>query len=58
MTARLNQFSVAYQTVLRHLNTTIQYADLRYPNGFAVRQTKKLSMKVSPLTLNKVINKA
>lgn len=55
MNARLNQFSVAYQTVLRHLNTTIQYADLRYPNGFSVRQTKKLSMQESPLTQMKVV---
>lgn len=58
LNARLNQFSVAYQTVLRHLNTTIQYADLRYPNGFAVRQTKKLSMKVSPVTLKKALRQA
>jgi cell division protein FtsQ len=55
MGARLQQFSTAYQTVLKHLNTTIQYADLRYPNGFAVRQTKKLSMQVSPLTLKKAV---
>jgi cell division protein FtsQ len=58
MDVRLNQFSVAYQTVLRHLNTTIQYADLRYPNGFALRQTKKLSMTVSPATLKKAVSKA
>jgi cell division protein FtsQ len=58
MSARLNQFADAYQTVLRHLNTTIQYADLRYPNGFAVHQTKKLSMQVSPLTLKKVVGQA
>lgn len=58
MTTRLNQFSIAYQTVLRHLNTTIQYADLRYPNGFAVRQTNKLSMKVSPVTLKQAIVQA
>lgn len=58
MEVRLNQFSVAYQTVLRHLNTTIQYADLRYPNGFALRQTKKLSMTVSPATPKKAVSKA
>lgn len=56
MNARLQQFSVAFQTVLRHLNTTIQYADLRYPNGFAVRQTKKLSMQVSPSTIDKRVS--
>ncbi len=55
MSTRLHQFSVAYQTVLRHLNTTIQYADLRYPNGFAIRQTKKLSMQVSPPTQQKAV---
>jgi cell division protein FtsQ len=55
MSTRLHQFSIAYQTVLRHLNTTIHYADLRYPNGFAVRQTKKLSVQVSPLTQKKEV---
>jgi cell division protein FtsQ len=56
MQARLSRFSVAHQTVLRHLNTTIQYADLRYPNGFALRQTKKISMTVSPATLKKALS--
>jgi len=49
MNARLAQFSIAYQTVLRHLNTTIQYADLRYPNGFSLLQTNKQSMQQPPL---------
>jgi cell division protein FtsQ len=44
---RLQKFSTAYQTVLRHLKTSIQYADLRYPNGFAVRKGEKLPMRVS-----------
>lgn len=58
MSERLRQFSAAYQTVLRHLDTTIQHADLRYPNGFAVQQTKKLSMQTSPLTLKKTVGQA
>ncbi|QVL45047.1 MAG: cell division protein FtsQ/DivIB [Methylophilaceae bacterium] len=49
MNARLAQFSIAYQTVLSHLNTTIQYADLRYPNGFSLLQTNKQSMQQPPL---------
>ena len=49
MNARLAQFSIAYQTVLRHLNTTIQYADLRYPNGFSLLQKNKQSMQQPPL---------
>ncbi len=50
MQARLKKFSAAYQTVLKQLNTNIQYADLRYTNGFAVRRTnaKKLSMQALP----------
>ena len=55
---KLEQFANAYETVLRHLNSTIQYADLRYPNGFAVRQTKKLSTQVSPLILNNRVSLA
>lgn len=44
---RLQKFSTAYQTVLSHLKTSIQYADLRYPNGFAVRKGGKLPIRVS-----------
>ncbi|MFT7227955.1 MAG: cell division protein FtsQ [Methylophilaceae bacterium] len=43
---RLQRFSSAYRTVLSHLKTNIRYADLRYPNGFAIRKGKKLSMQV------------
>ena len=48
MAARLNKFTAVYRAVLSHLNAEITYADLRYPNGFAVRKPKKLSMKVLP----------
>lgn len=52
MQERLQKFSTAYRTVLGHLKTNIQYADLRYPNGFAVRKGKKLSMQVPPIRAN------
>lgn len=48
MTARLSKFTTVYESVLSHLNADIKYADLRYPNGFAVRKPKKLSMQVLP----------
>lgn len=51
MSARLDKFTTVYETVLSHLNAEIKYADLRYPNGFAVRKPKKLSMQVLPLAL-------
>ena len=44
MAARLSKFTTVYESVLSHLNADIKYADLRYPNGFAVRKPKKLSM--------------
>jgi len=49
MTARLSKFATVYNSVLSHLQVEIKYADLRYPNGFAVRKPKKLSMQVLPL---------
>lgn len=36
--ARLGKFTAAYQSTLSQLNVKITYADLRYPNGFAVRK--------------------
>jgi cell division protein FtsQ len=38
MDARLNKFAGAYQSTLSRLNQKVVYADLRYPNGFAVRK--------------------
>lgn len=52
MSARLSKFATVYETVLSQLNTEIKYADLRYPNGFAVRKPKKLSMQVLPQAQN------
>lgn len=45
MEARLAKFSAAYQSTLSQLNAQITYADLRYPNGFAVRKPKQLLQK-------------
>lgn len=38
MEARLNKFAGAYKSTLGQLNVKVVYADLRYPNGFAVRK--------------------
>ena len=42
MDARLNKFAGAYQSTLSRLNVQVTYADLRYPNGFAVRKPVEL----------------
>ncbi len=38
MDARLSKFAAAYKSTLSQLNVKVLYADLRYPNGFAVRR--------------------
>ncbi len=38
MEARLDKFAGAYKSTLGQLNVKVVYADLRYPNGFAVRK--------------------
>lgn len=43
MDARLNKFAGAYQSTLSRLNVQVTYADLRYPNGFAVRKPVAVS---------------
>jgi len=53
MNARLERFTAGYVAVLKKLNKEIKYADLRYPNGFAIRKPKKLSMQVLPLVSEK-----
>ncbi len=53
---RLRRFSAAYQKTLQPFNIEIKYADLRYPNGFAVRKPKKLSMKVLSVELDKAVS--
>lgn len=45
MDVRLNKFSEAYKSTLSQLNASIKYADLRYPNGFAVRKPAELILK-------------
>ena len=42
MQARLDKFARAYQSTLSQLNVNVAYADLRYPNGFAVRKPANL----------------
>ena len=55
MQARLNKFARAYQSTLSKLNVNVAYADLRYPNGFAVR--KPVNMSYKPI-LDTALNKA
>ncbi|HEX5539290.1 MAG TPA: cell division protein FtsQ/DivIB [Methylophilaceae bacterium] len=40
---RLQKFAGVYQTTLGSLDRDLQYADLRYPNGFAVRKPAQSS---------------
>jgi len=47
MDKRLSKFMEAYKSTLSQLNTSIKYADLRYPNGFAVRKPAELMLKES-----------
>ena len=48
MQARLTKFSRAYQSTLSQLNVNVAYADLRYPNGFAVRKPVSMNIKPAP----------
>ena len=53
MQTRLSKFARAYQSTLSQLNVNVAYADLRYPNGFAVRKPANLIYKqVLDKTLN------
>lgn len=45
MQARLAKFARAYQSTISQLNVNVAYADLRYPNGFAVRKPANLIIK-------------
>jgi len=45
MASRLETFVKGYNTTLKQLNVKIDYADLRYPNGFAVRKPVKMRQK-------------
>ena len=41
MEERLEKFASVYQNTLANLGVNVMYADLRYPNGFAVRRPAK-----------------
>lgn len=45
MEARLAKFANVYQHTLKKLGVQLAYADLRYPNGFAVRRPEKSARK-------------
>ena len=64
MQARLAKFASAYQSTLSQINAKIVYADLRYPNGFAVRKPIPLTksdagkpLEGKPLEMTKKLNK-
>lgn len=43
--SRLEKFVKGYNSTIRQLNVVIKYADLRYPNGFAVRKPEHMLLK-------------
>jgi cell division protein FtsQ len=45
MTKRLEKFAKGYVTTLSQLNVKVTYADLRYPNGFAVRKPANMKQQ-------------
>ncbi len=49
MAARLDKFARAYKSTLSQLNVKVVYADLRYPNGFAVRKPTNMKAEVKAL---------
>ncbi len=54
MEARLDKFASAYKSTLSQLNVKVVYADLRYPNGFAVRKPaglRPMTSKSSPVKI-------
>jgi cell division protein FtsQ len=56
MDVRLDKFARAYKSTLSQLNVKVVYADLRYPNGFAVRKPVGLkpAIPISPAKPTKV----
>jgi len=65
MQARLEKFASIYSTTISGLNKKIAYADLRYPNGFAVRKPAEINKKsivesvnIKPATTNASVVKA
>lgn len=57
MQPRLEKFAKIYQTTLAGLSKQITYADLRYPNGFAVRRPTEQGNTVSVLPVTNQIKK-
>ena len=53
MDERLQKFSSVYKSTLAGLGVNVQYADLRYPNGFAVRRPAR----TEPAPVGKAVNK-
>lgn len=53
MQPRLEKFATVYSSTIAALNKKITYADLRYPNGFAVRRPIE-SKKTPEVKLNEV----
>lgn len=47
METRLAKFANVYQETLGKLGGRVRYADLRYPNGFAVRKPAQMNLKTS-----------
>lgn len=45
--SRLEKFVKGYNSTIRQLNVAIKYADLRYPNGFAVRKPEHMLLKTA-----------
>lgn len=56
MQLRLERFADVYTTTIAALNKKISYADLRYPNGFAVRRPTE-AMKSSDKKINNTTKK-
>jgi cell division protein FtsQ len=59
MDKRLIKFTNAYESTIGNLNVNIAYADLRYPNGFAVRRPPGLAttLELAAEPAKKPINK-
>jgi cell division protein FtsQ len=55
MHARLAKFVEVYRTTIAGLNRKIVYADLRYPNGFAVRKPQDSNASVSGIVAKKLV---
>jgi cell division protein FtsQ len=48
---KLNIFVEHYQTVLTEINNRIEYVDLRYKDGFAIKKLNEKTIKKEKATL-------